>query len=65
MFLLFNLKHSNVLSLADVGLQRAVRALYGPKATLAKAGKKWVPYCSVASWYLWQSLDANLFGDKG
>jgi DNA-3-methyladenine glycosylase II len=39
-----------------------VRQAYGlaemPKpAELAELAKKWHPYCSVASWYLWRSLD--------
>lgn len=62
MFMLFNLRHSDVLALGDAGLHRAVKKLYGPKHNLQKAGKKWRPYSSVASWYLWQFLDANLLG---
>lgn len=58
MFLIFSLKHSNVLSLADAGLQRATRKLYGEKCTLEQVGKKWTPYASVASWYLWRFIDA-------
>ena len=60
MFLIFNLNHSDVLALDDVGLQRSARKLYGKDCDLKKIGKKWSPYCSVASWYLWQYLDANL-----
>ncbi len=60
MFLIFNLNHSDVLSLGDAGLQRATRLLYGESATLQAVGEKWRPYCSVASWYLWQYLDARL-----
>lgn len=59
MFLIFSLKHSNVLSLGDAGLQRAVRRLYGEKRTLEQVGKKWTPYASVASWYLWRFIDAT------
>lgn len=57
MFLIFGLKRPNVLSLGDAGLQRAVRLVFGEKATLEKASKKWKPYCSLASWYLWKQLD--------
>jgi len=57
MFLIFGLKRPDVLSLGDVGLQRAVRLLYGEGETLASVGDRWQPYRSVASWYLWQSLD--------
>lgn len=59
MFLIFNLNHSNILSIGDAGLQRAVKKLYGQKYDLGKVGKKWKPYASVASWYLWRYLDAT------
>ncbi len=62
MFLIFALQRPNILPLADLGVRNAVRLAYGlpdlPKpAELAKLGEKWHPYCSVASWYLWRSLD--------
>jgi len=59
MFAMFAMRHSNILSLGDAGLKRAVKKLYGDTAELAKIGKEWEPYCSVASWYLWRHLDAN------
>ncbi len=58
MFLIFGLKRPNVLTLSDAGLRRAARLLYGEHVTLEGIGKLWQPYCSVASWYLWQHLDA-------
>lgn len=63
MFLIFNLKYSDVLALDDAGLQRAARKLYGEKYDLGKLGKTWSPYCSVASWYLWQYIDACIMGE--
>lgn len=57
MFLIFGLKRPDVLALDDVGLQRAVRRLYGETATLETVSDCWRPYRSVASWYLWRSLD--------
>ena len=57
MFLIFVLGHSDVLSLGDAGLKRAARKLYGEKKELASVGRKWRPYSSVASWYLWRHLD--------
>ncbi len=62
MFLIFHLLRPNVLPLDDIGLQKAVYRHYfeGTKVdrkritTLAKA---WEPYRSVATWYLWRSLD--------
>ena len=52
MFLIFNLAHSNVLSIGDAGLQSAVKKLYGAKYDLQKVGVKWTQYASVAPWYL-------------
>jgi DNA-3-methyladenine glycosylase II len=61
MFLLFHLQRADVLALGDGGLQRAAQRLYarGRRKTdvLARAGESWRPYRSVASWYLWRSLD--------
>ncbi|MES1196017.1 MAG: DNA-3-methyladenine glycosylase 2 family protein [Steroidobacter sp.] len=59
MFLLFGLKRADVLAVGDVALQRAVRNLYGEKKTLEQVGRKWRPYASVASWYLWRSLEGK------
>ncbi|GHV52821.1 DNA-3-methyladenine glycosylase II [Deltaproteobacteria bacterium] len=60
MFLIFQLRHADILSVGDAGLQRAVKKLYGEKYDLGKVGKKWRPYASVASWYLWRYLDADI-----
>lgn len=62
MFLMFALKRPNVMPLADLGIRNAVRKAYGledlPRAgDLSKFAEKWQPYCSVASWYLWRSLE--------
>ncbi len=62
MFLIFALERPNVMPLADLGVRNAVRIAYGlpelPKAAeLATLAQKWHPYCSVAAWYLWRSLD--------
>lgn len=62
MFLIFALQRPNVMPLADLGIRNAVRRAYGlpelPKpADLAKLAEKWHPYCSIASWYLWRSLE--------
>ena len=64
MFLIFALKRPNVMPLADLGIQNAVRKAYGlsalPKpAELARIAAKWHPYCSVATWYLWRSLEGS------
>ena len=62
MFLMFNLLRPDVLPLDDLGLQKAIRLSYfrGRKvspARMRKLGKTWQPYRSVATWYLWRSLD--------
>ncbi len=65
MFLMFALQRPNVLPLGDFGVRNAVRRAYGltemPKpAELQKIAEKWHPYCSVAAWYLWRSLDGQV-----
>jgi len=62
MFLMFNLLRPDVYPLADLGLQKAVRLHYfrGRKVSLARIrrqGEAWAPWRSVATWYLWRSLD--------
>ena len=62
MFLMFNLLRPDVFPLDDLGLQKALRLHYfkGHKVSLArmrKLGATWAPYRSVATWYLWRSLD--------
>lgn len=64
MFLIFSMGRLNVLPLDDIGFKRAVQLQYGSKYTaskekLKKLGEKWSPYCSVATWYLWKSLDLD------
>ena len=64
MFLLFGLKRLDVLALGDAGLQRAARTLYGKKrrskTLLGRVAEIWRPYRSIASWYLWRSLEKKL-----
>lgn len=61
MFLLFGLKRLDVLAVGDAGLQRAARNLYGKKrqseTLLPRVAETWRPYRSIASWYLWRSLE--------
>jgi DNA-3-methyladenine glycosylase II len=62
MFLIFNLKRPDILPLDDIGLLRAISINYfsGEKVTRAEAREvaaNWVPYRTVATWYLWRSID--------
>jgi DNA-3-methyladenine glycosylase II len=62
MFLIFALQRPNVMPLADLGIRNAVRKAYGlselpTPAELLALAEKWHPYCSIASWYLWRSLE--------
>jgi DNA-3-methyladenine glycosylase II len=62
MFLIFNLLRPDVLPLDDIGLQRAMRLHYfrgrpASAARMRKLAQAWVPWRSVATWYLWRSLD--------
>lgn len=61
MFLMFTLVRLDVFAPDDIGLQRAMKQLYGwkqipPKDKLERTAAKWRPYCTVACWHLWQSL---------
>jgi DNA-3-methyladenine glycosylase II len=62
MFLIFRLGRPDVLPELDLGIQNAIRRAYrlrkqpGPKDVL-RIGKRWTPHASVASWYLWRSLE--------
>ena len=62
MILLFTFNRSNIWPLQDIGLLRAISNNYNkkyfpPKSFLDKLHKKFSPYCSVATWYLWRSID--------
>lgn len=62
MFLMFRLGRPDVLPSEDLGIRKAVQLAYRtrglppPKRVLA-LGKPWSPYATVASWYLWRSLE--------
>ena len=62
MFLIFNLKRPDVLPLDDIGLLRGISMNYfsGEKVTRAEArevAENLAPYRTVATWYLWRSID--------
>jgi DNA-3-methyladenine glycosylase II len=62
MFLIFYMMRPDVLPLDDLGLQRAMSMHYNHNRPLSKLkmraiAKDWTPWRSVATWYLWRSLD--------
>lgn len=62
MFLMFALERPNVLPVGDLGVRSAIKKAYGLEqlpapAEVARIAESWHPYCSIASWYLWRSLE--------
>jgi len=64
MLLIFRLQRQDVLPVDDLGIRAGIRKIYGlqelpNRQTTASLGQKWQPYRSIASWYLWRSLEIN------
>lgn len=64
MFLIFALRRLDVLPTGDLGIRAAIRKAYGLEALPTPAemeamARAWKPYCTVASWYLWRSMEPN------
>jgi len=62
MFLIFNLCRTDIFPLDDIGMIKGLCKLYNisyptKREIIIKIGEKWKPYRSVATWYLWRSLD--------
>lgn len=62
MFLIFHLLRPDVWPLGDVGLRNAINTLYGKKSRLslhemAQLAEPWRPFRTVATWFLWRSID--------
>ena len=62
MFLMFALRRENILPIGDFGIRSAIQKAYRKRKmpdakTITKLARKWHPYCTVACWYLWRSLD--------
>ena len=62
MFLIFRLQRPDVLPVGDLGIVTAIQKAYRlrKKPTsdrMRKLGEAWRPYRSIATWYLWRSLD--------
>ena len=62
MFLIFHLMRPNILPLDDVGLLNGISRNYFSGDPVSRSDARevaaaWAPYCSVATWYIWRSLD--------
>jgi DNA-3-methyladenine glycosylase II len=62
MFLIFHLMRPNVLPLDDIGLINGISRNYFSGDPVSRSDARevadaWAPYCSVATWYIWRSLD--------
>ena len=62
MILIFRLARPDILPVGDLGIVKAIQKAYGLRkppdaARMQKIAERWRPYRSVASWYLWASLE--------
>lgn len=62
MFLIFHMMRPNVLPLDDAGLIKGISQSYFSGDVVSRSDARevaaaWAPYCSVATWYIWRSLD--------
>ena len=62
MFLMFCLGRSNIFPIKDLGLMKSICINYNKKMPISKSFLKklknnWDPWCTVATWYLWRSID--------
>lgn len=62
MFLIFSLGRQDVLPVGDLGLRKGIQKLYHlselpDKLEIEQIAEKWKPYRTVATWYIWKSLN--------
>lgn len=62
MFLIFSLGRLDVFPVGDLGIRKAIQRVYGYKkmpavVTMRRHARKWMPYRTIATWYLWESYD--------
>ena len=62
MFLIFALGRLDVFPVDDLGIRKAMQRAYGYKrlpapVTMHRHARKWIPYRTIATWYLWRSLE--------
>ena len=70
MYLIFSLHRPDVLPTGDLGIRKAVGRAWGfrtlpAERTVERIGRRWAPYRSYASYYLWQSLTGPAPTDRG
>jgi DNA-3-methyladenine glycosylase II len=61
---MFALRRPNVLPTGDLGIRNAIRKAYSldrapSPAEIEALAERWRPYCTVACWYLWRSLESE------
>lgn len=64
MFLIFALGRPDIFPVDDLGIRKAIQRAYGYQrlpapGTMHRHARKWVPYRTIATWYLWRSLDTT------
>ena len=64
MLLIFRMNRYDVLPVDDLGVRAGIRKVYGlselpSRQSVELLGQRWKPYCTIASWYLWRSLELN------
>ena len=62
MFLIFFLGRLDIFPVGDLGIRKAIQRVYGYKkmpavSTMYRHARKWAPYRTIATWYLWESYD--------
>lgn len=62
MYLIFSLGRLDVFPVGDLGIRKAIQRVYGYKkmpavVTMHRHARKWMPYRTIATWYLWESYD--------
>ncbi|GAB4140490.1 MAG: DNA-3-methyladenine glycosylase [Cyanobacteria bacterium J069] len=70
MLLIFRLHRWDVLPVDDLGIRNGIRLLYSlpelpDKKTMLRIAEPWRPYRTIASWYLWRSVDIQAMGQGG
>lgn len=66
MFKIFYLNEPDIFPIGDIGLVKAVRNIYSSpkrkfedKESIVEFSKRWAPYRTIVTWYLWRSIDAE------